>query len=172
MLAAGAIIPWSTFNTFHSLPTLLLLSVALLLLRRLPPVILLHHYLPRPAILTRRESLLVGYFGPIGVGAVWYICYAHKTGVIGDEGVSIVMWVVWCSVVVYGITAVLMHGLVRTLSVVRVYSGRSFNGRTLSLPSDSRGVAAWPSNVSSSRSACESFRQNLSSHFSVPSRFQ
>ncbi|KAI8827233.1 Cation/H+ exchanger, partial [Fimicolochytrium jonesii] len=147
----GAIIPWSTFNQYYALPKLVLLSVLLLILRRLPPVLALHHYLPvltrRPALLTRREALLVGYFGPVGVGALWYVNYAYDKGAIGEEGMTIVSWVVWCAVVVYGITAVLMHGLVRTLSVVRVYSGRSLNGRTLSLPSAIRGAPMWPSNV-------------------------
>ncbi|TPX54021.1 hypothetical protein PhCBS80983_g06071 [Powellomyces hirtus] len=142
----GTIIPWDKFTAVHSIPMLILFWAALLVFRRLPCVLLLHHYLPRPALLTRREAYLVGHFGPIGVGAVWYICYAFEHQVVGEEAVTLVMWVVWCSVLVYGITAVLMHGLVRTMSVVRVYSGRSFNGRTLSF-TGGPGVAAWPQNV-------------------------
>ncbi|KAJ3023188.1 hypothetical protein HKX48_003966 [Thoreauomyces humboldtii] len=86
------------------------------------------------------------FFIYFGVGALWYMSYAFEHDIIGEEGMGIIMWVVWCSVVVYGITAVLMHGLVRTLSVVRVYSGRSFNGRTLSFQPSSQ-AAAWPTNV-------------------------
>ncbi|KAJ3142458.1 hypothetical protein HDU90_004732 [Geranomyces variabilis] len=142
----GAIIPWSDFTMVHSMPSLLLFSVSLLFLRRLPPVLLLHHYAPRPPLLSRREAFLVGYFGPIGVGALWYISYAFDEEVLQEDSVALVFWVVWCSVVVYGITAVLMHGLVRTISVVRVYSGRSFNGRTLSFSGPS-ATAAWPRDV-------------------------
>ncbi|KAJ3163260.1 hypothetical protein HDU86_002430 [Geranomyces michiganensis] len=142
----GAIIPWSNFTINHSIPSLLLFSLSLLFFRRLPPVLFLHHYAPRPPLLSRREAFLVGYFGPIGVGALWYITYAFDEEVIGEDSVALVFWVVWCSVVMYGITAVLMHGLVRTISVVRVYSGRSFNGRTLSF-SGPAASAAWPRDV-------------------------
>lgn len=105
------------------------------------------HIVPRPSLLTRREALLVGHFGPIGVGALWYMSYAYKHQVIGEDGVAVVFWVVLASVVCYGVMAVLMHGLVRTLSVVRVYSGRSATGRTLSAQVEGR-VAMWPSGVS------------------------
>ncbi|KND02439.1 uncharacterized protein SPPG_09069 [Spizellomyces punctatus DAOM BR117] len=136
----GTIIPWATFTTLLSLPRLILLAITLLALRRLPVVLALHVFM-RPPLYTIRDALLVGHFGPLGVGAVWYMAYAHKQGVFTEQHVSVIMFLVFCSVVVYGITAPLMHGMIRTLSVVRVYSGR-----TLSAGGD-RGVAAWPSGV-------------------------
>lgn len=67
-LLIGAVLPWDkwTFEPLH-FGSLLLLGVLVMLFRRLPGVILLYKFIP--GIESFSEAVLVGHFGPIGVGA-------------------------------------------------------------------------------------------------------
>ncbi|KAI9097192.1 Sodium/hydrogen exchanger family-domain-containing protein [Phlyctochytrium arcticum] len=144
----GSIIPWTAFTTILNLPKLIFMALAILATRRMPIVLALHWFM-KPPVYTVRDALLIGHFGPIGVAALWYMAYAQKHGSFTEQHAAIVTFVVFVSVIVYGITAPLMHGMIRTLSVVRVYST---SGRTLSQGGD-RGVPAWPSGVPMSANA-------------------
>jgi NhaP-type Na+/H+ or K+/H+ antiporter len=66
----GACVPWAAMNS-PELPIwkLLLLSLAVLVLRRLPTVVLLYPGLR--SLANHKEAYFVGYFGPIGVAAIW-----------------------------------------------------------------------------------------------------
>lgn len=69
----GAIAPWASFadNTVIPIYRLIFLGIAILLVRRLPVVFALHkqiHQIEEP-----RQAIFVGFFGPIGVSAVFYI---------------------------------------------------------------------------------------------------
>ena len=76
--------------------------VAVLLLRRLPLMLLLHHVVP--AIRGRREARFAGWFGPIGVAALYYATLSaerlqrHDFFIVGSL-------VVASSVVTHGVTA-------------------------------------------------------------------
>jgi hypothetical protein len=77
----GAIIPWNAYNTgaqeLGIAPwRVVVLGLGVLLLRRLPAVLLLHKLIP--ALTTWDEALFTGWFGPIGVSAVYYIEIAHR----------------------------------------------------------------------------------------------
>ena len=68
----GAIIPFDSFNDPRIYITwwrLLVLAILVLLLRRLPAILALYKWIPD--IKTFREALFTGWFGPMGVGAVF-----------------------------------------------------------------------------------------------------
>ena len=69
----GAVCPWSTFAHTSVIPLyrLIPLGILILLFRRLPVVFLLHKKIPQ--IEELRQTLFVGFFGPIGVSAVFYL---------------------------------------------------------------------------------------------------
>ncbi|WVR06563.1 hypothetical protein IAU60_003594 [Kwoniella sp. DSM 27419] len=79
----GAIIPFSEWNT-HELPVwrLVVIAILILLLRRLPVIVALHRWIPD--IKTLREAAFVGWFGPMGVGAI-FISTLAKTSLPEGE---------------------------------------------------------------------------------------
>ncbi|KAI0020307.1 Na/H antiporter [Xylariomycetidae sp. FL0641] len=72
----GAVCPWGKFvdNAVIPFPSLLALGVAVLLFRRLPVVLTMHCFVPQ--IEELRQALFVGFFGPIGVSAIFYLYIA------------------------------------------------------------------------------------------------
>ncbi len=81
----------------------LLLVVAVLLLRRLPALLLLRRFLPQ--LCGIQDALFVGWFGPIGVAALFYAFLSlRKTGL---ESAWVVGSLIICaSIFVHGLTAV------------------------------------------------------------------
>jgi NhaP-type Na+/H+ or K+/H+ antiporter len=69
----GAVCPWDKFLSNESIPSyrLILLGVLVLLLRRLPVIIALRKQIPQ--IRHFRHALIMGFFGPIGVSAIFYL---------------------------------------------------------------------------------------------------
>lgn len=69
----GAVCPWESFwnSELISPGRLVALGVLVLLLRRLPVILGLHRYIRQ--IRGPRQALFVGYFGPIGVSAIFYL---------------------------------------------------------------------------------------------------
>jgi NhaP-type Na+/H+ or K+/H+ antiporter len=69
----GAVCPWNSFlhNDVIPLWRLVMLGILILLFRRLPVVYALHQWIPQIEI--PRQALFVGFFGPIGVSAVFYL---------------------------------------------------------------------------------------------------
>lgn len=68
----GAIIPFDSFNDPRIYITwwrLLVFAILVLILRRLPAILALYRWIPD--IKTFREALFTGWFGPMGVGAVF-----------------------------------------------------------------------------------------------------
>lgn len=95
----GIVLPWSGWGEL-GWGGLGLVAVALLL-RRLPWVLVLR----RPLGLDRRGALWLGWFGPMGVAALFYLGVAHEQGVTDP-----VVWhagtaVVAASTLVHGATA-------------------------------------------------------------------
>lgn len=75
----GAIIPFDSFNdhTIHiDWWRLLVLAILILLLRRIPAILALYKFIPD--IKTFREAMFSGWFGPMGVGAI-FIATLAKT---------------------------------------------------------------------------------------------
>ena len=78
------------------------LAVGVLLLRRVPMVIVFRRFV-RP-VEGNRDTLFAGWFGPIGIAALFYATVAHR--LVGNETIwAATSLVVAASVVVHGITA-------------------------------------------------------------------
>jgi sodium/hydrogen antiporter len=68
----GATCPWTSFSSSPDIPIyrLIFLGILILLFRRLPVVYALHKYIPQ--IEEQRQAIFAGFFGPIGVSAIFY----------------------------------------------------------------------------------------------------
>lgn len=69
----GAVCPWASFAHSDIIPIyrLIFLGVLILLLRRIPIIYLLHKHIRQ--IEGWQHMLFTGFFGPIGVGAIFYL---------------------------------------------------------------------------------------------------
>ncbi|WVQ97379.1 hypothetical protein IAU59_004491 [Kwoniella sp. CBS 9459] len=130
-LYIGAIIPWGDFTQYGMTPwRLVILGILIMLVRRLPWVWVLSRWIP--SLRTTRESVFAGFFGPIGVGAVFYVQIALEA--LPDDGtrthlrqtlLPTVYFLVLTSVVVHGITIPLGKGFQRakTITLTRTSTG-------------------------------------------------
>lgn len=98
-LLLGVELPWSSWADMGWRAPLLVVSV--LLLRR-PPVLM---SLRRPLGLTWRDALFTGWFGPIGVSALFYLSFSADEGVTDPRLWPAGSLLVAASTVVYGVTA-------------------------------------------------------------------
>ncbi|KAM0510959.1 hypothetical protein ACHAPE_010349 [Trichoderma viride] len=116
----GAYLPWTEFrhNSLIPIYKLVPLGILVMLVRRLPWIYGLHKWIHQ--ITERHQALFVGFFGPIGVSAVFYLFITlefiekHLSDEEGNprsdvkdlgEMVRIVVWFLTvCSVVVHGLS--------------------------------------------------------------------
>ncbi|KAJ2797376.1 hypothetical protein H4R20_005207 [Coemansia guatemalensis] len=109
----GAIIPWSAYTSANMLdPWRIAIAVILIMLfRRLP--VLMASYKLIPAVRTWQDALFAGWFGPIGVSAVFYSIEAIRQleehedsngGRVAEIVYPIVCAIVFGSVFVHGVT--------------------------------------------------------------------
>ncbi|KAI3093356.1 hypothetical protein CBS147333_10101 [Penicillium roqueforti] len=116
----GAYLPWDHFgnNSVISIWRLVVLGILVLLLRRLPWVFCMHKWIPQ--IEEVRQAVFVGFFGPIGVSAVFYLFVSmefieeHMSDEDGvprsdvkdlAETIRVVVWfLAVCSIVVHGLS--------------------------------------------------------------------
>lgn len=100
-LLLGLALPWQEWLALGW--NGLVLVVAILLLRRLPALLLLRHFIN--PIQNTQDALIVGWFGPIGVAALFYaIVSMRHTGV---ETVWVIGSLLICaSVLAHGLTAI------------------------------------------------------------------
>lgn len=72
----GTVIPWSDFHdpdgTGITVGRLFALGFMVLLLRRVPAILLTYKAMPG-VVSGWKDALFMGYFGPIGIGAVFYV---------------------------------------------------------------------------------------------------
>jgi len=73
MMWYGAVCPWHSFavNAVIPLYRLVPLGILVLLFRRLPWVLAIHKFIPQ--IEEVRQAIFVGFFGPVGVSAIFYL---------------------------------------------------------------------------------------------------
>jgi NhaP-type Na+/H+ or K+/H+ antiporter len=110
----GAVCPWASFlkNDIMPIYRLVALGILILLFRRLPVVLAMHKYIHQ--IEQFSQAAFVGFFGPIGVGAIFYLSVCRQflleemmvDGEIRDdakrtaEAAYLVVWfLVICSIV-------------------------------------------------------------------------
>ncbi|GAA5837487.1 hypothetical protein JCM9279_006769 [Rhodotorula babjevae] len=104
----GALIPWSEFSSEYLKPwRLVLFAICILLFRRLPAMLLLYRYIP--ALEGLKEGLFAGWFGPIGVSALYYAILALETlpeerVVLREVIFPVVIFMAMSSTIVHGIT--------------------------------------------------------------------
>lgn len=128
-LYIGAIMPWDEFGNFYTIDVwrLVVLGLLVMLVRRLPWVIVLAKFKWIPALPTFREAAFAGFFGPIGVGAVFYVAVTLESfpDTVRPEMRAllkpIVYFLVLTSVIVHGITIPFGKGFqrARTLTITR-----------------------------------------------------
>lgn len=96
----GLMIPWESWLSLGWKS--ILLVVAVLLVRRLPALLLL--YRPISPLRNIWEAAFIGWFGPIGVAAIFYagLCL-RRTGI--EEVWAVVSLMVCASIVVHGLTS-------------------------------------------------------------------
>ena len=95
----GSVLPWVEWTAFG--PVAVLFAPAVLVLRRLPAVLLL----ARPLGLRVRDAGFVGWFGPMGVSAIFYLAHSVHEGVTDPRMFAAGSLVVAASVVAFGVTS-------------------------------------------------------------------
>jgi len=114
----GSIMPWSQFNdpdgTGITYGRLIALGFMILFLRRIPAIMLTYKLMPG-VVKNYKEALFMGYFGPIGAGAVFYLEHSlHLFPELGEGDeeetnliraiTPVVYWLVLFSIVVHGLS--------------------------------------------------------------------
>ncbi|EEU35415.1 uncharacterized protein NECHADRAFT_51230 [Fusarium vanettenii 77-13-4] len=114
----GTILPWSDFNdptgTGITWSRLFALGFLVLIFRRLPAIFAFYKLMPA-ACSNWKDALFMGYFGPIGAGAVFYVEHARHlfpSDGDGDEEETdlvramapTVYWLVFFSIVAHGLS--------------------------------------------------------------------
>lgn len=95
----GAALPWAAWRQLGA-PAIALVAGAFLV-RRLPVVV----GLARPLGLPVRDAVFAGWFGPIGLSAVFYLAHVRHEGVADPRVFAAGTLVIAVSVLVYGLTA-------------------------------------------------------------------
>lgn len=127
----GTIMPWDKFNdpngTGLTYARLIVLGILVLIFRRIPAILALYKLMP-DVCANFKESLFMGYFGPIGAGAVFYLEHTRhhlfpELGNGDEEETNLiaaihptVMWLVLFSIVVHGLS-------IPILEIIYRYSG-------------------------------------------------
>ncbi|KAF2717934.1 hypothetical protein K431DRAFT_275771 [Polychaeton citri CBS 116435] len=150
----GAVCPWHKFVENDAIPIyrLIPLGILVLLLRRLPEILVQHKLIPQ--IEDIRHALFVGFFGPIGVSAIFYLYVSREflltvqvdgrereDAVRLAETLDVVVWfLVICSILVHGLSiplGKLGYHLPRTLSTAISTGGASVSlNRTIKSPGE------------------------------------
>ncbi|KAL8292334.1 hypothetical protein RQP46_001800 [Phenoliferia psychrophenolica] len=120
----GSLLPWSEFGADPLTAwRLVVLALCILAVRRLPWIMLL--YPVTPALHSPSEALFAGWFGPIGVSAVYYALLAERELPVERELlrkviVPVVLFIALSSTVAHGVTIPLTkfapHALTHTRS--------------------------------------------------------
>ncbi|MEJ5914540.1 cation:proton antiporter domain-containing protein [Pseudokineococcus sp. 1T1Z-3] len=98
-LVLGVVLPWAGWADLGWGAAVF--AVAVLLVRRLPALLLLH----RPLGLSWRDGAFAGWFGPMGVSAVFYLAYSLDEGVTDPRLFAAGSLAVAVSTVAFGASA-------------------------------------------------------------------
>jgi sodium/hydrogen antiporter len=106
----GAILPWQDWADLGWRAPLLV--VAVLLLRRLPILIALH----RPLRLRWPDTLYLGWFGPVGISAMFYLTLEAERHQVDPTLIAAGTLIIAASTVAHGVTASVGRVLYRRFS--------------------------------------------------------
>ncbi|MFC4855868.1 cation:proton antiporter [Actinophytocola glycyrrhizae] len=95
----GAVLPWREWVAFG--PAAVVFVVAVLLVRRLPFVLVL----ARPLGLRARDAVFTGWFGPVGISAVFYLAHSIHEGASDPRLFAAGTLAIAASVIAFGLTA-------------------------------------------------------------------
>ena len=95
----GIVLPWSTWRELGWGAVAFVAGV--LVLRRLPVVLAA----ARPARVSSRDALFMGWFGPAGVSALFYLVYSMEEGVKDPRFFGLGTLAVTASILAFGMTA-------------------------------------------------------------------
>ncbi|GAA5929313.1 hypothetical protein JCM10213_006346 [Rhodosporidiobolus nylandii] len=145
-LYLGTVVPWSELSSAYISPwRLVVLGICILLFRRMPFVFALHRFVP--AIDGIKQAIFTGWFGPIGVSAIYYAILALH--VLPDDRVvlrsvifPVVFFMALCSVIVHGISIPVAR--VAPLAVARTKSTMSvaWSGANVGVPGSASPATA------------------------------
>jgi NhaP-type Na+/H+ or K+/H+ antiporter len=136
----GAVCPWDLFlhNEVVPIGRLIALGVMVLLFRRLPWVFAIHKFIPQ--IEEVRQAVFVGFFGPVGVSAIFYLYvtleFLHTLDVDGEtradvkalpEAVIVVVWFIAICSIVSKEGLLFFLGAAVTNAVYRLFTGLVFH---------------------------------------------
>ncbi|KAJ4349575.1 uncharacterized protein N0V89_008191 [Didymosphaeria variabile] len=144
----GAIIPWSEFQmpdvTGISVGRLFILGFLIMVFRRIPAIFMTYKLMPR-CVKDWKEALFMGYFGPIGIGAVFYVEHTRhifpKPGEAKTEEeenlvaamVPVVYWLVLFSIIFHGLSIPALDAFYRYRGVAPIIEEEPTEVRMLSV---------------------------------------
>ncbi|KAI1148176.1 Cation/H+ exchanger [Nemania diffusa] len=124
----GTALPWAQFHqpdtTGITVPRLLGLGILVLIFRRIPALLITYKAMPS-AVKTWKEAVFMGYFGPIGVGAVYYLEHTRllfnknnpPEKAVLDALYPVVYFLVLVSIIVHGLSIPLLSALYKYYEV-------------------------------------------------------
>lgn len=115
----GTIFPWQEFHmpdvTGITIGRLFILGFLIMLFRRIPAIFMMYKLMPR-VVKDWKEALFMGYFGPIGIGAVFYVEHTRHLFPKRGEALTeeennltaamgpVVYWLVFFSIIFHGLS--------------------------------------------------------------------
>jgi NhaP-type Na+/H+ or K+/H+ antiporter len=124
----GLALPWERWLALGW--TGVALAVGVLLLRRVPMVIVFDRYVDP---VEERGALFAGWFGPIGIAALFYVTVAHR--LLGNE-------TVWAATALVVASSILVHGVSAT-PLTKLFGRVSGTGRAQSRADGSDSASAF-----------------------------
>ncbi|KAI0864749.1 Cation/H+ exchanger [Xylaria cubensis] len=124
----GTAVPWGQFHqpdtTGITLPRLLGLGILVLIFRRIPALLMTYKAMPS-AVKNWKEAVFMGYFGPIGVGAIYYLEHTRllfhpdnpREKALLDAMYPVVYFLVLVSIVVHGLSIPALSAVYRCYGV-------------------------------------------------------
>ncbi|RDA93749.1 hypothetical protein CP533_0206 [Ophiocordyceps camponoti-saundersi (nom. inval.)] len=127
----GSIMPWSDFNdpngTGITVGRLIGLGLLVILFRRIPAILISYKLMPS-VCKNYKEALFMGYFGPIGAGAVFYVEHTRHLFPAAGKGdaeendlvkamIPVVYWLVFFSIIVHGLSIPALNAIYNYMGV-------------------------------------------------------
>jgi len=144
----GTIIPWGEFQlpdvTGITVGRLMILGFLVLAFRRIPAIFMMYKIMPN-VVKDWKEALFMGYFGPIGIGAVFYVEHTRhlfpKPGEATTEEeenlvaamIPVVYFLVIFSIVVHGLSIPALDAFYRYKKIPPISEAEPAEVRALSI---------------------------------------